>query len=390
MPIFLPHASPARSPHHYIGATRSSQASPTHSTAVPTRPIPERAYSRRGGVARDVPCAGSSPSPYPSQHDPEPRLAPIVPSAPQGAPLVRHSRATPAPRAAATPPRGLPTSPPRGPPTHPPRGLPSRQPRGLPPSPPASVARHPPPVAVTGRLSDTRLPFHRPPAPSPRAEWSHSSCPQCTVVSGATVPQTSPSYARHQRPPPSVRALPSTPPGGCRARWKPNSPLPTRRLRINSYQYWAAVNRRPPKLDPVDLAVAATLVRADASDSSAAAALLGALDSGGSADGSGDGSGEHAACERRPQSCGWVCCGRHARGAAQVPAQSLPGRWKRFPHQRESRGSYLPSTDVPMAALDRLFSIHPAIPAPRLKSLQEPKRMGRVPVFWSASPCKPW
>ena len=226
---------------------------------------------------------------------------------PQGAPLVRHRRATPAPRAvatpasqaaatpapraaatpapraaatpapraAATPPRGLPTrpprgpptrpprgqspppprrlppSPPRGPPTHPPRGLPPRRPRGLPPSPPTSVARRPPPVAATRRPPDTRLPFHRPPAPSPRAEWSPSSCPQCTVVGGATVPQTSPPCARHQRPPP--------PSGRCRplrqggvVRWKPNSTPLTHRLRINPDQYWAAVNRRPPKLDPID------------------------------------------------------------------------------------------------------------------------------------------
>jgi len=35
-------------------------------------------------------------------------------------------------------------------------------------------------------------------------------------------------------------------------RWKPNSTPLTHRLRINPYQYWAAVNRRPPKLDPVD------------------------------------------------------------------------------------------------------------------------------------------
>jgi len=90
----FPHASPARSLHHYNGATRSSQASPTQSKAVPTHPL-AGIQLERGGVWGETPTIAAAPPPPAPPLPAQPRAQPgsNCPPSPPGRPLVRRRRA---------------------------------------------------------------------------------------------------------------------------------------------------------------------------------------------------------------------------------------------------------------------------------------------------------
>jgi len=207
---FLPLASPARSPHDYNGATRSSKTSP-HTKQISPRspPHPPRAYSWRGRGGAADPAAPRPTPPPPSTQSP-----PAVGASPPGS----DSPVPPSPGA---------------------RPVGAR----------SGMRRRPSARRVTAATAAGGHPFHQPPAPFPprrAAPPPPSHCaPPLTLPLSPTYPRQSPGSSGSRPPPPGCR---SSTPSACAVEAKfhqANSPAPNQHDQSRE-----VVNRRPTGLDP--------------------------------------------------------------------------------------------------------------------------------------------